>query len=170
VHHTGSALNKGVCVIENKKGQVTLGYVYGWIVSIIAMAVATMFAEGAFSPTYITTACIASSGFLCSNPVLHNGNFTVEIGQATGTNWDNVVLCFVPQGSTPPTGSSCPKGSGYSSTNLGTLESGQTATVTFSNMTASTEGEYESGTIWAIYSTPSGVEDTQMATAMLQAQ
>lgn len=48
----------------------------------------------------IGTACVAYSGFLCSNPYLSiiTGNLTIAIGENVGSNWNNVYFAFVPQG------------------------------------------------------------------------
>ncbi|MGC9190792.1 MAG: hypothetical protein ACP5FR_02670 [Candidatus Micrarchaeia archaeon] len=82
----------------NKKAQSAMEYLmtYGWAILIIAIVLAALFSLGVFSSSSFTgTVCVASSGFLCSNPILHDGTFSATIGQATGTSWTATTLCFV---------------------------------------------------------------------------
>ncbi len=79
----------------NKKAQSAMEYLmtYGWAILIIAIVLAALFSLGVFSSSSFTgTVCVASSGFLCSNPILHAGNFVATIGQATGTNWNSGIF------------------------------------------------------------------------------
>ncbi|MGC8496125.1 MAG: hypothetical protein ACP5MX_02880 [Candidatus Micrarchaeia archaeon] len=69
---------------------------YGWAILIIAIVLAVLFFLGVFSSsTFTGTVCVASSGFQCSNPILHDGTFSATIGQAIGTSWTATTLCFV---------------------------------------------------------------------------
>jgi hypothetical protein len=158
----------------NKKAQSAMEYLmtYGWAILIIAIVLAALFSLGVFSSSSFTgTVCVASSGFLCSNPILHNGNFVATIGQATGTSWSSAALCFVTSGTTMGTANtvSCP--SGISGSPTGALASGQSESFTFSIPSASTVGSTISGSIWAVYDTSSSgpVYETQIATVTAKA-
>ncbi|MGC8586248.1 MAG: hypothetical protein ACP5K5_01725, partial [Candidatus Micrarchaeia archaeon] len=121
------------------------------------------------------TVCVASSGFLCSNPILHNGVFSATIGQATGTSWTATTLCFVPSGVTPPASgaTSCPTGLGAGSDALSSgLASGQSVYASFTlNGISSAPGTVVTGSIWALYATSGTTPtySTQIATATLKA-
>ena len=159
----------------NKKAQSAMEYLmtYGWAILIIAIVLAALFSLGVFSSSSFTgTTCVALSGFLCSNPVLHGGNLVVTLGQATGTSWTptNTILCFVPSGGTVPSSPTTCLSPDSSNTIVGGLANGQSLGVTFTGLSATTVGSTESGTIWAIYSTVSGGTSyiTQMATSTLK--
>ena len=127
------------------KAQSAMEYLmtYGWAILIIAIVLAALFSLGIFSSSSLVgTTCVASSGFLCSGPIAYGTTFTATVGQSTGTNWNNVVLCFVPDSSVP---SSC---AGYPSVDVGALNNGQSGTFSFNVISASTTA---SGVIWAQY-------------------
>ncbi|MGI0100828.1 MAG: hypothetical protein ACREBH_03900 [Candidatus Micrarchaeaceae archaeon] len=74
---------------------------YGWAILIIAVVLTVLFSLGVFSGSSLTTsACVASPGFLCSNPIyLHSdANIVVTIGQETGIDWVGANFTFVPTG------------------------------------------------------------------------
>ena len=132
--------------IAKLKSQSAMEYLmtYGWAILIIAIVLAALFSLGIFSSgSLIGTTCIANSGFLCGTPIAHGTTFTASIGQATGAQWTNVVLCFVPNGAPAP--SSC---SGYPSVTAGNLQSGESGTFSF---TLSSSSPTASGYIWAQY-------------------
>ena len=132
--------------ITQPKAQSAMEYLmtYGWAILIIAIVLAALFSLGIFSSgSLIGTTCIANSGFLCGTPIAHGTTFTASIGQATGAQWTNVVLCFVPNGAPAP--SSC---SGYPSVTAGNLQSGESGTFSF---TLSSSSPTASGYIWAQY-------------------
>ena len=132
-------------VPRNFKSQSAMEYLmtYGWAILIIAIVLAAMFTLGVFSSPVGTT-CRAFPGFVCTAPVAHGNTFTATMGQAIGTNWYNVTLCFVPA-SPPTTPSSC---SGYSSEYIGTLPNDVSGT--YSIPISSSTGT-QSGYIWAQY-------------------
>jgi len=107
------------------KAQSAMEYLmtYGWAILIIAVVLGALFQLGVFSSaSLLGSACIAQSGFYCSNPVLStSGVLIVTIGQATGTTFTNTYVYFVPSGTT--FSSSDP--SAY----IGTLNSGQQVNV-----------------------------------------
>ena len=107
------------------KAQSAMEYLmtYGWAILIIAVVLGALFQLGVFNSTSLLgSACIAQSGFYCSNPVLStSGVLTVTVGQATGTTFTNTYVYFVPSGTT--FSSSDP--SAY----IGTLNSGQEVNV-----------------------------------------
>ncbi|MGC8586814.1 MAG: hypothetical protein ACP5K9_00800 [Candidatus Micrarchaeia archaeon] len=85
------------------KAQSAMEYLmtYGWAILIIAVVLGALFSLGVFSTaSLVGTTCVASSGYLCSNPILHGGYFNVTIGQATGTGWYSAIVCFAPANST----------------------------------------------------------------------
>lgn len=108
---------------------------------------------------------LAISGFSVQSPLIHNNYFTAMIGQATGTNWINASMLFVPYWAAvpsagpfcPPPGSntitsgiSCAKPSGVN------MASGlmQRFNFTFSSSTTQTQQYWFS--IWAMYQTAGG--------------
>ncbi|MEM3181306.1 MAG: hypothetical protein QXY86_02930 [Candidatus Micrarchaeaceae archaeon] len=154
------------------KAQSAMEYLmtYGWAILIIAVVLGALFSLGVFSSSsFLGTACIPQSGFLCSNPIATATGLTVTVGQATGSSWSSVVLCFVPTGTTVP--STCST-SGYSSNSVGSLASGQTVTATFppGNGISTTLGTGFSGQIWATYTSASGVSNlmTQIGTVTVK--
>ena len=68
------------------KAQSAMEYLmtYGWAILIIAVVLGALFQLGVFNSTSLLgSACIAQSGFYCSNPVLStSGVLTVTVGQA----------------------------------------------------------------------------------------
>ena len=159
----------------NKKGQSAMEYLmtYGWAILIIAIVLAALFSLGVFSSSSFTgTTCIASSGFLCSNPVLHDGNFIATIGQATGTTWTDGIFCFVPSGTTmsTPSAVSCPS-STYPGNAATSIPSGYSASETFTGVATPTVGTTITGSIWAVYQTSNGgpIYTTQVATVTAKA-
>ncbi|MGC8652080.1 MAG: hypothetical protein ACP5UH_02410 [Candidatus Micrarchaeia archaeon] len=162
----------------NKKGQSAMEYLmtYGWAILIIAIVLAALFSLGVFSSSSFTgTTCVALSGYLCSNPILHNGVFTATIGQATGTSWTTTILCFVPTSMAAPASgaTSCPTGTGTGSDSVNSgLSSGQTVPASFTlSGISSTPGTVVTGSIWALYATSGSTPtySTQIATATLKA-
>ncbi|MCL4373754.1 MAG: hypothetical protein M1360_02630 [Candidatus Marsarchaeota archaeon] len=161
----------------NKKGQSAMEYLmtYGWAILIIAIVLAALFSLGVFSSTSFTgTTCVASSGYLCSNPVLHNGNFIATIGQATGTTWTGgtEAFCFVPSGNTLTSAApTCPGGTVGTPT-FTTFSSGQSASEQFTGVASTATGTVITGTIWAVYQTASSNNnyyEAQIATVTAKA-
>jgi len=137
---------------------------YGWAILIIAVVLGALFSLGVFnSSSLIGTACIPLSGYYCANPVLASNTLTLTIGQATGTSYSGVTAYIVPSGSTLNTATD-------PSNSITTLSSGQTVTVTFSNIGANTIlpsalGAAFTGQVWLVYSTASASNlETQIAT------
>jgi hypothetical protein len=155
------------------KAQSAMEYLmtYGWAILIIAVVLGALFSLGVFSSSNLLgTACIAYSGFECTNPLLHNGVFTATIGQSTGTSWTSTNLIFIGSGGGTPTEASfnafgtnsitCPP-----DTVSGGLSTGSSTTfTTYNYLTGATTcsgmpttlGQAEAGTIWAQYNTASG--------------
>jgi hypothetical protein len=84
---------------------------YGWAILIIAVVLGALFSLGVFNGGgTLGTACIGSSGFLCTGLSYSHtsGNLIVTIGQSTGSNWgstsSNNFIVFVPQGTSTATG------------------------------------------------------------------
>ena len=70
---------------RTKKLQSAMEYLmtYGWAILIVAVVLAVLYQLGFFSGTnFITTSCIAESGFTCQKPVMNaTGYVQVDIGQ-----------------------------------------------------------------------------------------
>ncbi|MEM3227849.1 MAG: hypothetical protein QXK65_02800 [Candidatus Micrarchaeaceae archaeon] len=153
------------------KAQSAMEYLmtYGWAILIIAVVLGALFSLGVFnSSSLIGTSCVALSGYYCANPVLSTtGTLTLTVGQATGTSYSSVAVYIVPSGQTFSTADTA-------NTLIGTLSSGQTATVTITLPTTSgfpssysTVGTPFTGYVWLAYTTPSSgtsVLESQIAT------
>jgi hypothetical protein len=174
------------------KAQSAMEYLmtYGWAILIIAVVLGALFSLGVFSSSNLLgTACIASSGYLCSNPSYGHGtlgttgwpagNIIVTVGQNTGTQWATANFVFVPDG-TPLTSSGVPNtvftGSPANTVyNSIGLISGQQVTISLpvSNLNAASTvsvGTPATGSIWAYYTTSAGVgQYAQIATLNIKA-
>jgi len=156
--------------IRKLRAQSAMEYLmtYGWAILIIAVVLGALFSLGVFnSASLVGTSCVPLSGYYCANPVLHNGQLTLTIGQATGTTYYNVVAYIIPSGSTFSASSNYPSNSIANG-----LNSGQTTTVTFSGSVLPTSlGSAFTGQVWLAYSTtPGGTTlDTQIATLTVKA-
>ena len=150
-----------------KKAQSAMEYLmtYGWAILIIAVVLGALFSLGVFSSSsFLGTACIPQSGYLCSNPVANTIALTVTVGQATGSTWyaasgsNNINFCFVTTGNsiTSPTSGTCPTGTTIQASGPSSLNSGQTFPAVFSFSTTQSIGAGISGQIWAVYATSSG--------------
>ena len=157
--------------IRKLRAQSAMEYLmtYGWAILIIAVVLGALFSLGVFnSSSLMGTTCIPLSGYYCANPVLTGNVLTLTIGQATGTSYSGVTAYIVPSGST--LSSSDPSNS------IGTLNSGQTVTVTFSSTSTvtlpSSLGSAFTGQVWLAYSpasAPSTTLQTQIATLTVKA-
>ncbi|MCL4371883.1 hypothetical protein M1373_01020 [Candidatus Marsarchaeota archaeon] len=118
---------------------------YGWAIILIVVFLGAMFYIGLFNPgRLVSTTCFANSGFLCSSPNAYGTTFSATIGQATGNDWNNVIVCFVPSNVSYP--DSC---NAYPSYIVGTLKSGQSHR---SLLTIDSPSGTAYGTLWAEYS------------------
>jgi len=151
--------------VRKLRAQSAMEYLmtYGWAILIIAVVLGALFSLGVFnSASLVGTSCVPLSGYYCANPVLSTtGVLTVTIGQATGTTYSNVVAYIVPSGSTFTTSDP--------SNTIGTLNSGQTVTATFSNLpgigSSPSLGTVFTGQVWLAYSTAAASNlDSQIAT------
>ncbi len=168
--------------MKGRKAQSAMEYLmtYGWAILIIAIVLAALFSLGVFSSSSLLgTTCISLSGYVCTNPVLHNGIFTATLGQATGTSWSSANIIFVESGAGVPTATSFTAGCADATSNG--IPSGGTVSFTTGNgMTGSgaaactalpnSVGSTVSGAIWADYSAAGGVSGliTQLATVTLK--
>ena len=149
------------------KAQSAMEYLmtYGWAILIIAVVLGALFALGVFNSTsLIGTSCVALSGYYCTNPVLIGNTLTLTVGQATGTSYSGVTAYIVPSGTT--SNSITP----YNSY-IGTLNSGQTNTITISLSGLPSIGSSPSlgtaftGQVWLAFNAPpSSNLYTQIAT------
>ena len=159
------------------KAQSAMEYLmtYGWAILIIAVVLGALFSLGVFSGTSLLgTTCIASSGYYCSNLVLHGGTLSFTFGQNTGVNWAAANVFFLPSGAPAP--SSVPTGSCVNS--FSSINSGQTVTVSLSGTCGpggtslpTTLGSTIAGSVWAEYQTATGgtMYYTQAATLTAKA-
>jgi hypothetical protein len=168
-----------------KKAQSAMEYLmtYGWAILIIAVVLGALFSLGVFSGTGILgTACIASSGYLCQNPIyLHTGgNVLVTLGQSTGTNWASANFMFVPQGQASSSGLPVTLTSaGFTALGntlyLTGFTSGQSASITLPvngvSGTTINVGTPATGAIWVQYRTSSSAtfQYAQIATINVKA-
>lgn len=88
---------------HSSRAQSAMEYLmtYGWAILVIAVVLGALFLLGVFNGSNLTSsACSASPGYLCGNPVyLHStGNILVTVGQSTGTAWTSAAFVFVPPG------------------------------------------------------------------------
>jgi len=150
-------------MVKKFKAQSAMEYLmtYGWAILIIAVVLGALFSLGVFSgSSLLGTSCIASSGFLCQNPLLStSGTLTATIGQENGYTAYNAYFYISPQSSGvnsvgfPTTVSQC------TSPPAGTnLVSGQEVTISCPNVLPSPSpiGTPFSGYIWLNYSSTSG--------------
>ena len=149
--------------MKSMKGQSAMEYLmtYGWAILIIAIVLVALFELGIFGGSTLPTACVAQSGFVCSNPSFVGANIIVTVGQSSGQTYSSAVLSFVNstnlhlvQGTSP----SFPSGTTVS---LGTMTSGSAYTENIPiGYGAPTAGTGVSGEIWISY-TASGTSATQ---------
>ncbi|MGC8495738.1 MAG: hypothetical protein ACP5MX_00825 [Candidatus Micrarchaeia archaeon] len=136
------------------RAQSTMKYLmtYGWAI-LLAIVLAAMFYLGISNSSSSTgTACIAASGFLCSNPLLYGSTLTLTLGQATGVNWNTVTFCIVPSGASAPTSAGCP--TAYPQNTIQNFVNGQKRTFNFYSTNEypyPSEGNTFTGTVWALY-------------------
>jgi|GEM_PF-681120 hypothetical protein len=125
------------------------------------------------------TTCIASSGYLCQNPIYQHssGYIIVTLGQSTGTSWTSANFMFVPQGQAvasglPVTLTSTAFATGLGNTITGGLKSGQTTVVYLpvNGITSVPVGTPVTGSIWARYDTSNqSVHYVEIATINIKA-
>ncbi|MDE1854759.1 MAG: hypothetical protein KGH57_00340 [Candidatus Micrarchaeota archaeon] len=104
-------LHKTMVSLRSKevKAQSAMEYLmtYGWAILIIAVVLGALFSLGVFSSNNsLGTSCISNAGYLCSNPQIHGGTLTVNVGQLTGSSWTTVNVLLVETGAPAPTTSS----------------------------------------------------------------
>ena len=166
--------------MANMKLQSAMEYLmtYGWAILIIAVVMVALFSLGILGGNPLGTSCLAQSGYICQNPLLHSTTFNAVLGQATGNAWVGVNLIWVPQGVTvPAAGAFCPASAsntvaaGLSCVSVGNLNTGQTTSATFVFSSAANTGTTYSGTVWAMYQIGSSGTwyEAQLATVTLKA-
>ena len=153
------------------KAQSAMEYLmtYGWAILIIAVVLGALFSLGVFSGTSLLgTTCIASSGYYCSDLVLHGGTLSFNFGQSTGVNWVAANVFYLPSGSAAPSSvpSNCVES--YPSG----ISSGQIVQqVSLSGCgLPTTAGGTTAGSIWAEYQTTAGGTQYFTQTATLTAK
>ncbi len=159
---------------KNFKLQSAMEYLmtYGWAILVIAIVLVALFALGVFNgASFLSTSCVASSGYICSQPaaIPTNGATTVTItlnfGQNTGSTTYNAIVALAPQSS--PLNSA-----GYPSTittnAVGTLTAGSIQQLTFlvpaaQFTSANAIGSQFSGYVWLNYSTANAISPASSA-------
>ncbi|MDE1810974.1 MAG: hypothetical protein KGH66_02960 [Candidatus Micrarchaeota archaeon] len=152
------------------KAQSAMEYLmtYGWAILVIAIVLAILFSIGVFSGgSFLGTSCIASSGYLCQNPVIfHTANaLTFTFGQSTGATIYNVIIGVAPQGS-PLSAVGFPTNivqtfNGLGTSPLSSMVSGQETSVSVNlpvtslYLTSNVIGTAFTGYVWVNYSTVS---------------
>ena len=163
------------------KAQSAMEYLmtYGWAILIIAVVLGALFSLGVFSSgSLLGTSCIAYSGYVCSNPLLHGGVFSATVGQSTGTAWTTVNIIFLGYGAGAPVAGSFTSGCASS---FATISSGQQVSFASTNDVTGTVpstctalttsvGVTAAGGLWATY-TASGTSGliSQLATLNVKA-
>ncbi len=134
---------------------------YGWAILIIAVVLGALFSLGVFSTgSFLSNACIPSSGYLCTiGSYPHGGTtFTVTLGQSTTSSWTaNVFVAFVPQGTTLATGG-VPDVAAANVVTLSTsaFPAGASQSVTlYTGGAAGNVGSTATGSIWVCYGSTS---------------
>ncbi len=141
------------------KAQSAMEYLmtYGWAILIIAVVLAALDLLGVFNGSaFIGTACLATPGYTCSNPVLAtNGNLLFNFEQSTGQTLTNVqfACAATPNSLGLPTVASGPVNT---SALISTFASGATESVLIPNCYSATGAAITSapigtpfgGTIW----------------------
>ncbi len=153
---------------------------YGWAILIIAVVLGALYSLGVFSNLGTVTACVAQSGFLCSQLAFNAStrgptglpSVTVKVGNGYQA-WTNVYFAVVPQGqkitdtSVGNEGqpydflywSSWCGGSDNNSNYFSSLAPGQVVTPKINFCQTMVQGPLRlgavaRGTIWAMYSVP----------------
>jgi hypothetical protein len=120
---------------------------------------------GVFSgASLLGTTCIAGSGYYCGSLAYAHGTsqITASVGQSTGSDWSNVYVAFVPQG-TSVSAAGTPILSAAPSS-VGTLDSGQQVSVQLpTGQPSPTVGSSIAGAIWTAYG--SGCDSTAFSSA-----
>lgn len=145
---------------DSRLADLSLKLLIGNIVSVIlvlalAVTLGALFSLGVVSSgTTLRNSCIAYSGYLCQNPVLHSGILSITFGQAFGTTVYNAQIACVASG--------VPASSQYSLINPTSLPNGQTVSVSVpcytsgGSQVSGAAGTSYSGTIWLQYTAQSG--------------
>ncbi len=142
------------------KAQSAMEYLmtYGWAILIIAVVLAALDLLGVFNGSaFVGTACLATPGYTCSNPVLAtNGMLNFSFEQSTGQTLTNVQFACA----ATPNSIGLPTVSGGGSPNMSSLiptfASGATEPVSIPNcytatgaaLTSTPIGTPFGGTIW----------------------
>ncbi len=156
-----------VIYMKSMKGQSAMEYLmtYGWAILIIAIVLVALFELGIFGGSTLPTACVAQSGFICSNPSFVGANIIVTVGQSSGQNYGSTTLAFINstnlhlvQGTSP----SFPSGT---SVVLTSMTSGSTYTENVPiGYAAPTAGTGISGELWISYTLSGTTQYQELAT------
>jgi hypothetical protein len=177
----------------SSKGQSAMEYLmtYGWAILIIAVVLGALFALGVFSgSTLLGTSCVASPGYLCSNPIMlpsTNGqldSLSLTIGQNTGNTHSSAYIYCGNQSSTMNS-----NGAGFTAVgnnaggnyianeiNGGTFASGTEYNIFLqcagfpgtSQAAVSTVGTAFTGYIWEVYASGGANVVTKIATVTVK--
>jgi YVTN family beta-propeller protein len=127
---------------------------YGWAIVAIAVALGVLYSLGIFGlGASGSTGCSAIEGFSCTAPVLYSsGALTTQFGQIGPTKTISATGCT--------TNDTAPTGNNWLGVGGITIQSGQTANLTFSCPVSGTSsggqlGAVYTGTLWIQYTTSS---------------
>ncbi len=128
------------------RAQAAMEYLmtYGWAILVIAVVMVALFALGVFGGNRGTSSCVATSGFICQNPVLNaTGNLSVvfgEIGHSITVTGTGCTTNSTPAIDNPISGES--------------LSSGQSGMLLFHcQLQSNAIGTQFSGKLWIQYNT-----------------
>ncbi|MEM0201373.1 MAG: hypothetical protein QXD23_03125 [Candidatus Micrarchaeaceae archaeon] len=153
--------------MKSFKGQSAMEYLmtYGWAILIIAIVLVALFELGIFGGSTLPTACVAQSGFVCSNPVYNGQSITITVGQQSTSEYYSANIIFLNSTELSSFTSSFPSTAPTQNV-IGNMVPGSTYTATFNawhSGGSAAIGTGISGQIWISYLPTSGSSSTQYA-------
>ncbi len=147
---------------------------YSWVLAIVAVILAALFELGVFSTPNAPGACIATVGYICSNPVYTGNGITFTFGQVAGQNqyYYNDHIFVATEGQLINGSTNVPVGfNGGAQKVASVLTPGQTVDVNFTNFASGNIPQNPSvgtslyGYVWLSYCTTpcSGTTYTHLA-------
>ena len=146
-------LDQRLTISKSSKSQSAMEYLmtYGWAILIIAIVMIALFQLGVLGNNSANTGeCIASSGYLCANPVLNsNGQLQVTFGQLSGSS-------MVITGINCSQANAAPNVWTAVSPSANVITGGETSIVLSCPVVSNTIGTSFSGSLWVQYNTAAG--------------
>ncbi len=139
--------------VEKEHVQSAMEYLmtYSWSILVIAVVLGALFALGTFGTgTYTPTACIASIGYLCQNPILNaTGNLSITFGKEGAYP---ITITGIGCTNSP----SAPQSVVQENPGI-TLQPGKTTTLSFScPISSNIIGATFKGQLWIVYNNNKG--------------